>query len=97
MKTARVRQFVYTDALLEDLSEYRQGWEGFAEGESLLQVSASVGMVLYDLAERLEAMGMKNPYTFLGEKLLAEVRDELSTCFQVMAGAVERVAANGPD
>lgn len=95
MKT-RVRQFVYTEALLEDLSEYRQAWEDFAE-EPLLQVSASVGMVLYDLAERLEAMGVKNPYVFLGEKLLAEVREELSTGFRVKAGAVERMGVNGHD
>jgi hypothetical protein len=93
MKT-RVRQFVYTDTLLEDLSEYRQTWEDFAEGEPLVQVSASLGMVLYDLAERLEVMGVKNPYAFLGEKLLAEVREELSTGFRVKTGAVERVVAN---
>ena len=96
MKT-RVRQFVYTDTLLEDLSEYRQTWEDFVEGEPLLQVSASIGMVLYDLAERLEAMGVKNPYSFLGEKLLAEIREELSTGFRVKAGAVERMGANGND
>ena len=93
MKT-RVRQFVYTDTLLEELSEYRKTWEDFAEGEPLLQVNASVGMVLYDLAERLERMGVKNPYAFLGEKLLAEVREELSTGFRVKAGALEKVGAN---
>jgi hypothetical protein len=93
MKT-RVRQFVYTETLLEDLSEYRQTWEDFADGEPLLQVSASLGMVLYDLAERLERMGVKNPYAFLGDKLLADVREELSTGFRVKAGAVERVTGN---
>jgi hypothetical protein len=97
MKTARVRQFVYTEALLEDLSEYRQAWEDFAEGEPLMQVRASVGMVLYDLAEQLERMGVKNPYSFLGDNLLAEVREELSTGFRLKAGAVERVGANGHD
>ena len=96
MKT-RVRQFVYTDSLLEELSEYQQTWEDFADGEPLMQVSASVGMVLYDLAERLDAMGVKNPYAFLGDKLLAEVREELATGFRVKAGAVERMGVNGHD
>lgn len=38
---------------LESLSAFRQEWESVAENGSLIDVSASVGLVLFDFTSRL--------------------------------------------
>jgi hypothetical protein len=39
--------------MLENLSAFRQEWEAVAERGSLIDVSASVGLMLFDLITRL--------------------------------------------
>jgi len=40
-------------SVLENLSALRQEWESAAEGDSLLDVTASVGLMLFDIATKL--------------------------------------------
>ena len=40
-------------AVLENLSGLRKEWEAVAEGDSLIDLSSSVGLLLYDVTARL--------------------------------------------
>jgi len=41
------------DGLLQNLTALRQEWEAAAEGDNLLDVTASVGLMLLDVATKL--------------------------------------------
>ena len=53
---------------LESLSAFRQEWESVAENGSLIDVSASVGLVLFDFTSRL-SLTPEEQVQVLGEQL----------------------------
>lgn len=62
----------YRSMALQSLAKFRREWEEIAEGESLLDVSASVGLVLADVANYLELTPQER-YVFLGKMLLEDI------------------------
>jgi hypothetical protein len=67
----------YRMKAVQKLAKFRQEWEEIASGESLLAVTASVGLVLSDIADRLE-LSPQERYVFLGKSLLSEVENFLA-------------------
>jgi hypothetical protein len=62
----------YRMTAVQALAKLRREWEEIAEGENLLDVSASVGLMLADVADRLE-LSAPERYIFLGKLLSAQV------------------------
>lgn len=60
---------------LENLSAMRQEWEASAEGESLIRVSGSVGLMLFDVTTQL-GMTPEEQVLVLGEQLFQEALAE---------------------
>ena len=56
------------DSLLEKLAVLRKEWEAAAEGDSLVDVSASVGLMLLDIATQL-GLTPEERVLFLGARL----------------------------
>jgi len=56
---------------LENLSAFRQEWETVAERESLIDVSASVGLMLFDLTTRLGLTPQEQAHV-LGDQLFID-------------------------
>lgn len=56
---------------LENLSALRQEWEASAEGESLIRVSGSVGLMLFDVTTLL-GLTPEEQILVLGERLFQE-------------------------
>lgn len=65
---------------LENLASLRQEWEEAASGDSLLDVTASVGLMLLDIATKLGLTPDERLY-FLGHRLGKEA-DALSADYQ---------------
>ncbi|MGA7193600.1 MAG: hypothetical protein WBW94_08220 [Anaerolineales bacterium] len=57
---------------LQALAEFRQTWERIAEGESLLNITVPVGLMLFDVADRL-ALTPEERLLFLGELLIDDI------------------------
>jgi hypothetical protein len=58
---------------LESLSAFRQEWEAVAECGSLIDVSASVGLMLFDFTTKL-GLTLEEQTTVLGDQLVFEAR-----------------------
>jgi hypothetical protein len=56
------------ESVIENLATLRQEWEAAAEGDSLLDISASVGLMLLDVAARLGLTPAERAF-LLGERL----------------------------
>jgi hypothetical protein len=54
------------------LAELREEWQQTTKGGSLLKVETSVGLILSDIADRLELTSQER-YMFLGGRLINEV------------------------
>ncbi len=54
------------------LAELREEWQQATEGGSLLKVETPVGLLLSDIADRLELTSQER-YVFLGGRLINEV------------------------
>jgi hypothetical protein len=54
------------------LAEFRKDWQEAVNGGSLLKVESSVGLILADIADRLELTPQER-YTVLGGRLVNEV------------------------
>ena len=54
------------------LAELREEWQQATKGGSLLKVETPVGLLLADIAERLE-LNPQERYVFLGGRLINEV------------------------
>lgn len=54
------------------LSEFRKEWQNLAWGGSLLKIESPVGLLLADIADRLELTPQER-YVFLGGRLINEV------------------------
>ncbi len=56
---------------LENLSTLRQEWEASAEGQSLIRVSGSVGLMLFDVTTKL-GLTAEEQALVLGDQLFQE-------------------------
>jgi hypothetical protein len=76
MLTATQPQIMTNANVVEVLTNFRQEWEQAAEGESLVDVKGSVGLVLFDLVTAL-ALRQSEQVQVLGSALYEELRDTL--------------------
>ena len=68
--------------LVQSLADFRREWQELAQGQSLLDVEAPVGLILADIADKLE-LNSQERHAMLGGKLVNQVN-----CFME-----ERIAA----
>lgn len=62
----------YRAQVVQALAEIRREWEKMVQGKSLIDVKASVGLLLEDIADRLQ-LSSQERYAMLGGKLINEV------------------------
>ena len=60
--------------LVESLALLRKDWEVAAEGESLLNIEGSVGLILFDIVSRLE-LNVDEQRVLLGNALFEEMKN----------------------
>ena len=58
--------------IVHALAEFRRAWQTFADDMSLVEVESPVGLLLSDIADRLE-LTPEERHTLLGGKLINEV------------------------
>ena len=58
--------------IVQSLAGFRREWQKTAEGKNLLDVEASVGLILADIADRLELTPQER-HAFLGSSLINQV------------------------
>jgi hypothetical protein len=58
--------------VIESLTKFRQEWQSLANGQSLLDVQASVGLILADIIDKLE-LTEQEKVIVLGRKLINQV------------------------
>jgi hypothetical protein len=76
MLTATQPQIMTNANVVEVLTNFRQEWEQAAEGESLVDLKGSVGLVLFDLVTAL-ALRQSEQVQVLGSELYEELQDIL--------------------
>ena len=64
----------YRTKAIQALAEFRREWEEIAEGESLLEVTAPIGLLFVDVADRLE-LSPQERFVFLGKLLIEDLED----------------------
>ena len=57
--------------VVESLAKFRQEWQSLADDQNLLDVQASVGLILVDIADRLE-LNEQEKAVALGHKLISQ-------------------------
>jgi hypothetical protein len=62
----------YRAQVVQALADFRREWQRMAEGKSLVEVEAPVGLILADIADRLE-LNPQERYAMLGGKLINQV------------------------
>ena len=62
----------YRETTIQALANFRQEWEEVAESESLVEITAPIGLLLADIAGRLE-LNPKERFEFLGKSLIGDV------------------------
>ncbi len=67
----------YRRQAVEELAKFRLEWDKHVQGQSLLTVTAPVGLVLADVAERLDLTPAER-FQFLGKLLLGDLQEYLS-------------------
>jgi hypothetical protein len=66
--------------ILENLSSFREEWEVVAASDSLIDVSASVGLMLFDFTSRL-GLTSEEQTLVLGDQLFFEARQKVNGNF----------------
>ncbi len=62
----------YRAQVVQSLAEFRREWQKTAEGKSLVEVEAPIGLILADIADRL-GLNPQERYAMLGGKLINHV------------------------
>jgi hypothetical protein len=62
----------YRTQVVQSLADFRREWQKVAEGKSLIEVQAAVGLILADIADRLE-LNPQERHAMLGGKLINQV------------------------
>ena len=58
--------------IVQSLADFRREWQKTVKGKSLLEVDAAIGLILADIADRLD-LSPQERYAMLGGKLVNEV------------------------
>ena len=58
--------------IVQSLADFRREWQKTVKGNSLLEVEAAIGLILSDIADRLE-LNTQERHAMLGGKLINEV------------------------
>ena len=58
--------------IVQSLADFRREWQKAVKGKSLLEVEAAIGVILADIADRLD-LSPQERYAMLGGKLVNEV------------------------
>ena len=61
----------YRAQVVQSLADFRREWQKIAQGQSLIEVEAPVGLLLADIADRLE-LNPQERHAMLGGKLINE-------------------------
>ena len=62
----------YRAQVVESLADFRREWQKMVDGKSLIDIQAPVGLILSDIAERLE-LSPQERHAVLGGKLINQV------------------------
>lgn len=62
----------YRVQVVQALADFRREWQKAAQGKTLIEVEAPVGLLLADIADRLE-LSPQERYAMLGGKLINHV------------------------
>ena len=62
----------YRAQVVQALADFRREWQKVAEGKSLVEAEAPVGLLLADIADRL-GLSPQERYAMLGGKLINQV------------------------
>jgi hypothetical protein len=62
----------YRAKIVQSLANFRREWQKTVDGKSLIDAYASVGLILADIADRLE-LNPQERYVMLGGKLINQV------------------------
>jgi hypothetical protein len=62
----------YRAQMVQALADFRREWQKAAPGKNLVEVEASVGLILTDIADRL-GLNPQERYAILGGKLINHV------------------------
>jgi len=62
----------YRAQIVQSLADFRREWQKMVDGQSLIDVQAPVGLLLSDIADRLE-LSPQERYAMLGGKLINQV------------------------
>ena len=62
----------YRAQVVQSLADFRREWQKVAQGQSLIEVEAPVGLLLADIADRLE-LNPQERYAMLGGMLINHV------------------------
>jgi hypothetical protein len=65
-------QISYRAQIVQSLANFRREWQKLIEGKNLVEVQASVGLLLSDVADRLE-LNPQERHVMLGGKLINQV------------------------
>ena len=62
----------YRAQVVQSLADFRREWQKIAQGQSLVEVQASVGLLFADIADRLD-LSPQERHVMLGGKLTNQV------------------------
>ena len=62
----------YRAQIVQSLADFRREWQKLMDGQNLVDVQASVGLMLADVADRLE-LNSQERHVMLGGKLINQV------------------------
>jgi hypothetical protein len=69
--------------MVQSLAEFRIEWQKTVGGKSLMDVEVPIGLILADIADKLE-LNSQERYAMLGGKLINQVNCHLEKRFFVM-------------
>ncbi len=78
MDTIIQSRFIHNVKVIESLTHMREEWEMAADGNSLLKVKGSVGLMLADFANAL-GLTTQEQSTVFGETMTSQLQDILIT------------------
>jgi hypothetical protein len=62
----------YRAQVVQSLGDFRRAWQQMADGQNLIDVKASVGLILSDIADRLE-LDSQERHAMLGGQLINQI------------------------
>ncbi len=62
----------YRAKVVQSLADFRREWQKMADGKRLVEIEASVGLILADIADRLE-LNPQERHAMLGGKLINQI------------------------